>query len=75
MRVDFNKVERRVSVSFKCAGCGKRRARSTTIWNTVNPFNKAPNGLPKTQEQVRDDVDRQVDEWKACTKLCARCES
>ncbi len=73
MKVNFTKVERRAEKSFKCAKCGKRCKRATTIWNTVNGFNKAPTGWPKTYDQVLADVEREVAAWKASTVHCASC--
>lgn len=46
-----------------CPVCGKRTTRSRTFTNTVNPFNKRPDGLPKIRHEVQDDVDRLAEAW------------
>lgn len=48
----------------KCPACGKRVLRSRTFEQTVNPFNRNANGVPKTWEEVFADVRAQADAWQ-----------
>lgn len=46
-----------------CPVCGKRSRRSRTFRNTVNPFNKRPDGGVRSYAEVLDNVDRLADQW------------
>jgi hypothetical protein len=60
MRINFEVVSLRKSVGYKCRGCGKRRTKSVCVENTINPFNKNKDGIPKTYDEVNEDVKREV---------------
>lgn len=64
MRVTFDKVELRGTKSGKCVSCGKRRRRATTVYQTLNPFNKGTDGLPKTREQIYVELREKLSEWR-----------
>jgi hypothetical protein len=57
-----------------CPACGKRGKRQTTIEHTVNPWNRRPDGEPKTWDEVREDVRRKAAEWAAVPFAHAGCE-
>lgn len=44
-----------------CPGCGKRVVRKFTTTQTVNPFNKNPDGTVRTKAEVRAAVNAQAD--------------
>jgi hypothetical protein len=46
-----------------CPVCGKRVRRAQTFGNTINPFNKNPDGTVRTAREVRANVERIADEW------------
>lgn len=72
--VNFEVVSRSVSKNGKCY-CGKRRVRSTTIENTINPFNKNKNGEIKSYEEVEADVQREAKEWCNEPITCDKCKN
>lgn len=74
IRYNFEKVKCYAKKSGKCL-CGKRRTRSEVLWQTVNPFNKNPDGTVKTYNQVRADVNREYEEWKSKPITCSDCEN
>lgn len=43
---------------------GKRRRRSKTFAQTINPFNKNPDGSVKTRQQVRESVAAELRRWQ-----------
>lgn len=53
-------VERRAGF---CPNCGKRVTRSRTFEQTVNPFNRNPDGSVKSWGEVQEDVYREAAEW------------
>lgn len=75
MLTKFDKVQRRFTKTGKCPACGRQATRSTTIWHTVNPFNKDPEtGAPRTREQVRAEVAREGYAWVAESVYHKGCE-
>jgi hypothetical protein len=73
MRVTFSEVKRSVSRSFICDHCGKRRTRSTTLFQTLNPFNRDSAGIPKSAAQIHAELAEQAKRWRPTT--CATCEA
>lgn len=64
MKVKFQEVSLRATKSGKCR-CGKYLRRSKTFTNTINPFNKNNDGLPKSYNEVYADVERLVEDWQS----------
>jgi hypothetical protein len=74
--VRFNEVKKSTKVSGKCCECGKRRTRTITECQTVNPWNTNENGIPKTREQVYESVSADVAKKVAILEdefYCASC--
>lgn len=46
-----------------CPICDKPVTRTRTFTATVNPFNRRPDGAPKTWEEVAADVAAKADAW------------
>lgn len=74
MRITFQAIRRNVTKTVKCECCGKSLRRSTTIENTVNPWNRNDDGTVKTASQVRDDVDAQAKAWEPANRTCKTCD-
>ena len=70
----FEEVSRWGQKNVKCAGCGKHLRRSTTITNTINPFNKNAAGQVKSYGEVLDNVKAQLEAWKLAPERCKPCE-
>ena len=70
----FQEVKLRGAKSGKCSVCGKRRQRSTTFSQTINPFNKNADGVPKTREEILAELNEEARLWKATPLVCASCE-
>lgn len=68
----FNFEEVRITrrKTGKCVHCKRRVTRSQTFTNTVNPFNKTPEGEVKTREQVRSDVCTEANRWSDAPMSC-----
>lgn len=54
--VVFDSVKLRETVNYICTGCGKKRSKIVSTEYTVNPFNKNADGVPKSRQEVADDV-------------------
>lgn len=73
--VRFQQVSRTAKRRIKCAGgCGKTLVRQTTFVNTINPFNKNADGIPKTYAEVWRDLGAKCDAWQP-TATCKACEA
>jgi len=60
----FEVVKLAASKSCKCTVCGKRMKRSYTFEGTINPFNTAADGGPKSRAQVLEDLKVKAERWK-----------
>lgn len=65
MNITFEEVKaygkRRVTVD------GKKKYQQKTFVETINPFNKNPDGTVKSRAEVQESVDRKCDEWQSET--------
>lgn len=69
----FQEVSRTARRTIRCAKCGKRRTRQRTFTNTINPFNKNADGIPKDWSEVARDVAAEAAAWQPT--VCASCEA
>lgn len=69
----FEKVEHRVTKSVKCDGCGKRLKRSTTLFQTLSPFNKTADGELKTRQQIGVELRDAETDWRSEREWCGPC--
>jgi hypothetical protein len=71
----FDQVTRSASKRVKCAGCGKSIRRTRTFWQTLNPFNKNPDGTVRTERDIYDALGEQIAAWDQQTERHAKCEA
>lgn len=57
-----------------CPSCGKKTSRKKTVEHTINPFNKNANGVPKSRQEVVEDVKAVLETWKKEPVYHAKCE-
>jgi hypothetical protein len=69
----YEQVTQRVTKNLPCPSCGKKVRRSTTISNTVNPFNKNADGEIRTRAEVRACVLALAAEWQTRPEICRDC--
>lgn len=72
----FDEVKRSQKVSGICKKCDKRRSRTISEAQTINPFNKTKEGRVKTYAEVYDSVHAVVNVKVAQLKenfYCATC--
>lgn len=70
----FERVTRHVTKSVPCRGCGRMLRRSTTLGQTINPFNKNADGTPKNREQIADELEHKEKDWYPLNDICRTCE-
>lgn len=58
-----------------CAVCGKSAERSREFYQTVNPWNRNPDGSIKTTAEIRREVNAEAKAWQDDAPVVhARCE-
>ncbi|MGW2740552.1 hypothetical protein ACWC4D_40965 [Streptomyces sp. NPDC001288] len=72
----FQEVPLHGTKTVQCSGgCGKKLRRQRKFFQTLNPFNKAADGRPKTVQQIYAELTEQAEQWKAAPETCRSCES
>lgn len=56
----FEEVTRSQNVKTFCKKCDKKLTRLAKITNTINPFNKNADGIPRNRSEVTIDVKDQL---------------
>jgi hypothetical protein len=74
MRVKFDEVVVRVRRSGSCSRCGRRARRTYKLWQTVSPFNRNAEGLPKTKSEIEAELRNDAKKVEERVLMCARCE-
>ena len=62
MRINFEEVSVKGTRRWIDSD-GKRRQETRTFYQTISPFNKGPDGLPKTRQQIMEEVIAERDAW------------
>lgn len=61
MRMSFDEVS--IKAVYRWKEGAKTRQRTRKFWQTINPFNKNPDGSVKTRDQIMAELMKQRDEW------------
>ncbi len=62
MRVTFDKVSIKGTKYWKDEN-GKRHQKTKEFYQTINPFNKNPDGTVKTRQQIRSEIVAERNAW------------
>jgi hypothetical protein len=54
-----------------CPVCGKPLRRQRTFQETINPFNKNPDGTQKTGQEVLRSVRTKANDWQKIPETCS----
>jgi hypothetical protein len=69
----FQEVKYPITKRIPCRTCGKKFARSTTLYQTINPFNKNADGQPKTYPEIWKELRVEAEAWQP-DDLCGKCK-
>ena len=58
-----------------CTHCKNLTRRTDRHWQTINPYNKNAQGLPKTEEEIMVELRAEVAKRNASPLECRSCES
>jgi hypothetical protein len=73
-RINFDEVKLYSKKSCKCKVCGKRLTRQKTFWQTLSPFNRNADGVPRTRKEIMDILKVEIGVWRADVEICSKCE-
>jgi hypothetical protein len=73
MRVHFEKVGFVYTKTGKCSVCGKRCTERKEFYQTLNPWNRMPDGTAKTEKQIRAEEEAKAAEWKRAPLTHKKC--
>lgn len=65
IRRTFHEVAIRATKRFTDAATGKRRTRTRKFFQTLNPYNKLPDGRVKGADDIRTEIKAERDAWMA----------
>lgn len=78
MKYNFQEIKLKETVSLKCCKCGKRMSKVVSDYQTVNPFNKKPNGEMKTSTEIYAElwqsINGEIDKLKSNPIACKACK-
>lgn len=63
----------RMQKALRCDGCGKRVTRSRSESQTLNPFNRRGDGEPKTEQDIRGELESLLERWALIPVVCKAC--
>lgn len=69
----FQEISLQGIKNLPCSGCGKKLRRQRKFFQTLNPFNKAADGSPKTVTQIDAELTEQIEQWKQEPETCGNC--
>lgn len=69
----FEKVALTGHKTTQCMKCGKKLRRQRTFWQTLNPFNRRPDGLPKSRADILKELQSEIEAWKQEPEVCQAC--
>jgi len=73
-KITFEVVKLSTYKTGYCKKCGKYITRSKTFDQTINPFNKLPDGTLKNRDDIFQELLEESKQWKSEPVIHARCE-
>lgn len=72
--VRYQQVKRTVRKKAPCrGGCDRNLDRQRTFTQTISPFNRSPDGTPKTYAQVWESLGQECEAWEP-QAVCKNCQ-
>ena len=56
-----------------CSRCGNARQRTEKFHQTINPYNRNVQGVPKSRAEIYDEITKEADAWYAAPFVCRGC--
>jgi hypothetical protein len=71
--ITYERVEHSVTKTVPCRVCGKKLKRSTTLGQTISPFNTNDDGTRKTRRQIRAELRERAETWQPVNDIHGKC--
>jgi hypothetical protein len=71
IRYHYEPVRVTAVKKLPCPVCGKLLRRQRTFQETINPFNKNPDGTQKTSREVLASVQARAEDWRTVPETCS----
>ncbi|MBP2581860.1 hypothetical protein J3A78_002338 [Streptomyces sp. PvR006] len=71
----FEQVPLTAKKSVPCTICGKQVRRQCTFMQTISPFNKHPDGIPKSRIDILQELKAQANKWETAAETHPKCEA
>lgn len=71
--VTFREVALRGRKRVPCQSCGKFITRQRKFWQTLNPFNKKPDGELKQASDIHAELRDEQRKWTEEPEKCSGC--
>lgn len=76
--INFQEIKNKQILSGICKVCNKKRTRTITEEQTINPFNKNADGTIKTRYEVslsvKENLEKRVNRFKEEGFVCRSCK-
>ena len=76
--INFDEIKQKRTINGLCTSCLKKRTRTITEEQTINPFNKNTDGTVKTRHEVVVSVqiglEKRIDRFLTEGFLCRKCK-
>lgn len=70
----FDEVALTGNKTVECSGgCGRKLKRQKKFSQTLNPFNKNADGLPKSTAEIHAELRKDIVKWKKLPVTCKHC--
>jgi hypothetical protein len=63
MKYVFKEVSLNGVKRGKCVVCGKQAVIKRKFFQTINPYNKNKDGLPKTEDEINNELYEEREKW------------
>lgn len=74
-RTVFEKIEIKREVPVPCIHCKRTSKKMIKAYQTLNPFNRKPDGTPKNRSDIYAELKVELDERSSkLTRVCRKCE-
>jgi len=73
-RIAFREVSLHASKRGICPICGKRAERKSKFWQTMSPFNKNGNGIPKSSDEILAELRIERGIWLTADVKHSHCD-
>jgi hypothetical protein len=73
-KISFEEISLKSTRRGTCSSCGRRTSRVFKVWQTLNPFNKNKDGVPKSRGEIYTELRVDLRIKTSVPLLCSGCD-